>query len=407
MSLDHPNILLITTDQQRTDTLSCYGSTFTHTPHLDALAAEGVCCERAYTTNPVCTPARISLFTGLQVSCHGAWNVGLNAPEETRTVANRLADEGYRTHNIGKMHFQAFGSRADQSLESLSRWSGKDPVFSGPYYGFQTVEFALGHTTYGLRGHFGAWVRSHVSEEIFRTFEKATPISESFGGEAYDWDLPLRFHNSVWTADRAIHFLKEQERSQPFFLSLGFQDPHHPHCLPLSVEESEGGNGRQEGTKRRRLMSEEQLTILLAGDHPEGFESLLSYLQGEGFKIVPVENRDSIVTMTRSTIPDLILLDLKSCFDICRLLKRNFVTGPIPIIALLSQADEIDRIVVLELGADDCLGKPYNFRELNLRIRASLIRAWERKGKVRYDQAKHYAALFRSLSSGDQRKNEA
>ena len=154
-------------------------------------------------------------------------------------------------------------------------------------------------------------------------------------------------------------------------------------------------------------MSGEQLTILLAGDHPEGFESLLSFLQGEGFKVVPVENRDSIVTMTRSTTPDLILLDLKSCFDICRLLKRNFVTQPIPIIALLSQADGTDRIVVLELGADDCLDKPCNFRELNLRIRASLIRAWERKGKARYDQAKHYATLFRSLSPGDQRKNGA
>jgi DNA-binding response OmpR family regulator len=145
-------------------------------------------------------------------------------------------------------------------------------------------------------------------------------------------------------------------------------------------------------------MSGRQLTILLAGDHPGGFESLLSYLQSEGFKVIPVENRDSIVTMTRSMVPDLILLDLKSCFDICRQLKRNFVTQPIPIIALLTQADETDRIVVMELGADDCLGKPYNLRELILRIRSSLIRAWERKGKVRYDQAKHYNALFRSSS---------
>ena len=60
MNSQHPNILIITTDQQRTDSLSCYGSTFTDTPHLDRLASEGICLERAYCTNPVCTPARAS-----------------------------------------------------------------------------------------------------------------------------------------------------------------------------------------------------------------------------------------------------------------------------------------------------------------------------------------------------------
>ncbi len=232
MSPARPNVILVTTDQQRTDSLSCYGSAFTQTPHLDALGAGGAICERAYTTNPVCTPARLSLFTGLQVSRHGAWNVGLNAPPETRTIAHRLGDLGYRTHNIGKMHFQAYGSRGDQSAEAFSGWSpGKD--HSGPYFGFQTVEFALGHTSYGLRGHYGSWVRSQVTEEEFLRFANTQRLAPNhFGGEAYDWDLPVRLHNSVWTADRAIGFLKNHDRAQPFFLALGFQDPHHPHCLP-------------------------------------------------------------------------------------------------------------------------------------------------------------------------------
>ena len=233
MSLQRPNILLVTTDQQRTDTLGCYGFSWAGTPNLDGLAAGGVCCERAYTTNPVCTPARVSLFTGLQVSRHGAWNVGLNAPEDTRTVARRLAEQGYRTHNIGKMHFQAYGSRVDQSLEAMTRSTENHPDFFGPYYGFQTVELALGHATYGLRGHYGAWVRSQVTEGTFKSYEQATRLSSFyFGGEGYDWDLPLKFHNSVWTADRAIDFLRQHDRAQPFFLTLGFQDPHHPHCVP-------------------------------------------------------------------------------------------------------------------------------------------------------------------------------
>jgi DNA-binding response OmpR family regulator len=86
------------------------------------------------------------------------------------------------------------------------------------------------------------------------------------------------------------------------------------------------------------------------------------------------------VTLACSEIPNLILLDLKSCFDICRMLKRNFVTEPIPIIALLSPAEEVDRVAAFELGADDCMAKPYSFRELTLRIRCSLDRVkapWE------------------------------
>jgi arylsulfatase A-like enzyme len=232
MSTARPNVILITTDQQRTDTLGCYGSAFTQTPHLDALGVAGAVCERAYTTNPVCTPARISLFTGLQVSRHGAWNVGLNAPAGTRTLAHGLAEIGYRTHNIGKMHFQAYGSRGDQSHEAKEAWApGRD--FSGPYYGFETIELALGHTTYGLSGHYGTWVRSQVSEADFKRFTSAERVcSQWFGGDGYDWDLPLRLHNSVWTVDRSIEFMRTHDRARPFFLSLGFQDPHHPHALP-------------------------------------------------------------------------------------------------------------------------------------------------------------------------------
>ena len=233
-----PNILIITTDQQRTDSLSCYGSTFTDTPHLDRLAAEGVCLERAYCANPVCTPARASIFTGRYPSRHGAWNVGMNVPEEELLISHRLADVGYRTHYIGKTHFQPFGGSADQSVETRND-NTRYPEFRGPYYGFETVELALGHTTYGLAGHFGEWVKSQTeaSGEPFDAYQKATCLAENrFGGEAYDWEIPLKYHNSVWTADRTIDFLENNGPDEPFLLAVGFQDPHHPHCLPTEFE---------------------------------------------------------------------------------------------------------------------------------------------------------------------------
>ena len=237
MNTQRPNILIITTDQQRTDSLSCYGSTFTDTPHLDKFASEGVCFERAYCTNPVCTPARASIFTGKYVSRHGAWNVGMNVPEDEPMISHRLSDVGYRTHYIGKAHFQPFGGSPELSMETRNR-TERYPDFRGPYYGFETIELALGHATYGIAGHYGEWVKSQVSAEVFASYSKARRLSKvGFGGGAHDWDIPLKYHNSIWTADRTIDFLTNHDADQPFLLSVGFQDPHHPHCVPTEFEE--------------------------------------------------------------------------------------------------------------------------------------------------------------------------
>ena len=143
MALDRPNILLVTTDQQRTDSLSCYGSTFTDTPHLDRLAQQGVRFDRAYCTNPVCTPSRASIFTGLYPSRHGAWNVGVNVPEQP-LLSHRLAEVGYTTGYVGKAHLQAFFGTPAQSAESAGA-NARYPDWYGPYYGFETAELAIMH----------------------------------------------------------------------------------------------------------------------------------------------------------------------------------------------------------------------------------------------------------------------
>ena len=233
---DALNVLIVITDQQRTDSVSCYGSPFTCTPNLDRLAREGVLCQRAYCSNPVCTPARASIFSGQYVSRHGAWNVGLNVPGDVRFISHWLSEAVYRTHYIGKAHFQAFDATPEQSLEAVRGWERHYPGFTGPYYGFQSVELALGHCTYGLAGHYGAWVRSQVSEEEFRSFSQSRRYGDfDFGGNAHDWHIPLRLHNSVWTADRAIEFLKTHDRKRPFLLAVGFEDPHHPHGVPVEL----------------------------------------------------------------------------------------------------------------------------------------------------------------------------
>ena len=234
-----PNVIFVISDQQRADSLSCYGSEFTDTPNLDRLGAQGAICQRAYCANPVCTPARASIFTGQHLSRHGAWNVGVNIPEDTVMLSHRLSQLGYRTHYIGKTHFQANGGAIEVSRECGREWERNFVDWNGPYYGFETVEMAMGHTTFGLRGHYGLWVDSQIGQEARKSYGKARSVrpDAEFRAEAHDWDLPLRLHNSVWTADRSVAFLERQDGQAPFFLTIGFQDPHHPHCVPTQFKD--------------------------------------------------------------------------------------------------------------------------------------------------------------------------
>ena len=101
------NILFITTDQQRYDSLGCNGGTIARTPVADRLAAEGIRYERAYNQNTVCMPARSTMLTGQYVRTHGVVANGVPLPEGAPSVAAYLAERaGYRTALLGKAHFE-------------------------------------------------------------------------------------------------------------------------------------------------------------------------------------------------------------------------------------------------------------------------------------------------------------
>jgi hypothetical protein len=94
-----PNILLLTTDQQRYDTIAALGNRHIRTPALDRLCAEGTAFRRAYCTNPLCSPSRASILTGLMPSQHRCWNVGVGLPEDARTLPSLLRSAGYTSAN--------------------------------------------------------------------------------------------------------------------------------------------------------------------------------------------------------------------------------------------------------------------------------------------------------------------
>ncbi len=103
-----PNILFVTTDQQRADSLGCEGHPCVRTPHLDLLAAEGVRFTQAYSDCPVCIPARTTLVTGLQSHRYGMpeYSESYRIERDRELfLGSLMTAAGYQTCLIGKSHW--------------------------------------------------------------------------------------------------------------------------------------------------------------------------------------------------------------------------------------------------------------------------------------------------------------
>ena len=116
--------------------------------------------------------------------------------------------------------------------------------------------------------------------------------------------------------------------------------------------------------------------IVLIEDETAILDSVAYSLEAEGFEVATAADGVTGLSLARSQSPDLIILDLMlpnlSGLDVCRTLRRE---SSIPIIMLTAKTEEVDRVVGLELGADDYVTKPFSTRELIARVRAVLRRA--------------------------------
>ncbi len=191
---DRPNILLITTDQQRFDTIAALGNRHIHTPHLDWLADEGIAFTRAYADCPICMPARATIMTGK----HG-FNTGLVAntaavlPMRTRpTMPGLLTRSGYQTRAQGKMHFHP--PRAN--------------------HGFEHMELPMDYYRERLRRPDEGLPKEHGVGE-----NEITPVISTV-----DETRSL----THWTVRRSIDFLETRDETRPFFLWTSFAKPHPP-----------------------------------------------------------------------------------------------------------------------------------------------------------------------------------
>src|SRR5205809_5245240 len=138
--------------------------------------------------------------------------------------------------------------------------------------------------------------------------------------------------------------------------------------------------------------------ILIVEDESDVTDLLALNLRKAGFKTTAAADGATGLQKARDDRPDFIILDLMlpkmSGLEVCRILKSDTATSHIPILMLTAKADEVDRIVGLEFGADDYVTKPFSPREVGLRIRAILRRGEKpeesfQAGPIRIDPARH------------------
>ncbi len=203
-----PNLLFLMPDQLRADFLGCYGAPFLSTPNIDRLAQEGVRYQNAYSTSPICVPARASLLTGLNairngVTDNGQWLRPDLAACGVRTWPELLAAQGYYTAAIGKMHFYPWDINHGFQYRSIcedKRWL----QIRDDYYHFLC---AHGHRKYHGNEHEGYYenrgaILSKVSWEL-------------------SWDH--------FVGQEAVRFLQTYSSDAPFAMMVGFPGPHCPY----------------------------------------------------------------------------------------------------------------------------------------------------------------------------------
>lgn len=220
-----PNILIISSDQQRWDALGCAGNEAIRTPVLDELAARGARFEHCYPTSPMCAPSRASLMSGLYPRNHGLWANGVQLPNRHRLISRVLADQGYDCGLVGKFHLAA---AADGRTEDR----GDD--------GFRVFEWAHDPTHTSPQNHYHQWLAER-HPDVWADYQEttnSTPWNSEKGNQArgalFLDTVDPEAHYSTWVADRAAAFIEDTDRAsdQPFFYVANFFDPHHPFGAP-------------------------------------------------------------------------------------------------------------------------------------------------------------------------------
>ncbi|MFP6721654.1 MAG: sulfatase-like hydrolase/transferase [Candidatus Poribacteria bacterium] len=230
--MDRPNILVLYTDQQRWDALGANGNSNIQTPNLDRLVAEGANFSRYFVQNPVCMPSRVSFLTGQYPSTLRITRMGIPVPDDTIALPKMLRNYGYRSANIGKLHFLPHANRDHRQIH--------------PDYGFDHLEISDEPGCYA--DAYRSWVSQKDPDQLdyisiglppatetwhqqMSVQDEITHPEDRFPKEAIAFRGTSDVTHTAFVTEQTIKFIKQQQ-NQPFLCVSGYYSPHSPWVAP-------------------------------------------------------------------------------------------------------------------------------------------------------------------------------
>ena len=207
-----PNILWICTDQQRFDTLGCYGNDWVRTPNIDGLAESGTLFETAFCQNPLCTPSRSSFLTGRYPRTTRNRQNGQSIPSDEILVTKLLADAGHECGLAGKLHL----STCHPTVASVRERRIAD--------GYSTFHWSHHPDRDWATADYNQWLEDNGRKYARHPFR---------GSDWVETSLPEPYHQTTWCAQKAIDFVEgHRDAADPWLFSVNIYDPHHPFDPP-------------------------------------------------------------------------------------------------------------------------------------------------------------------------------
>ncbi|QDU52194.1 sulfatase-like hydrolase/transferase [Gimesia panareensis] len=203
-----PNVVFLLADDQRPDTIAALGNSVIKTPNLDQLVKQGTSFTRAICANPICTPSRAEILTGVGGFHNGSMDFGKPIKPELTTWSKAMHNAGYDSWYVGKWHND--GKPVIRGYdETLGLFTGGGGRWAVPSYDGNGVLVT------GYRG----WIFQDDKRHFFP--EKGVGLTSNI---------------SEHFADAAIEFI-DRKHAKPFFLHVCFTAPHDPLLMPIGYEQ--------------------------------------------------------------------------------------------------------------------------------------------------------------------------
>lgn len=213
-SPEHPNLLFLWTDQHRGDVLPAAGDRLIKAPSLKSLGERSFVFHRAYCSQPVCTPSRASILTGLWPHNHGSIHNNVPLRRELRTFVEYLPPS-YATAYLGKWHL---GDELN-AQHGFHEWRSIEDI----YWEYHSRDAD----------------RKRFSDYHHDLLMKGFPPGDTVGGRVvfgrnFAAGLPMEYTKAGYITREAERFLRRRRDGQPFVLSVNFLEPHSPTFGPLN-----------------------------------------------------------------------------------------------------------------------------------------------------------------------------